>query len=581
MIGEELLPFVSSPSQYIGSEMNIIRKSWGECDIRVALCFPDTYSVGCSSLAMQIIYSLLNNIDKVLCERVYCPWPDAGDKMRKLDLPLYTLESYRPVRDFDILAFSVPYEMLYSNIIEILDLAGIAIFQNERKEDEPLIIIGGSQVHNLEPIADFVDAAIIGEAEATLEKFVEAYRNLKRDVLTRHELLKELAGMFDWLYVPHLYKQEYNNDGTLKQIKPIDSGVAFPVRKAYVEDLDTAYYPISPIVPFHKPVHERINIEIMRGCPNACRFCHEGYTRRPVRIRSREKIIELAKENVKNTGITEISLSSLSSADYPELEKLFAELNDIFAKQHVSIALPSLRIDKQLKLIPSQMGLVRKSPMTIAVEAGTERLRNLIKKNIDLSNLKPAVIEAYRLGWRRVKLYFMAGLPGEREEDLRAIAELADEISQWRKETGYKPAEITASVSFFVPKSHTPLQWTGQKSLEYYEQAKHIILETGKKYSRKIRFNFHNGYRSRLEACFARGDRKLGRVIYDAWRLGARFDSWEETFKYDYYVRAFEKNGLDMDFYANREIGTDEILPWEHIRAGLDKSRLIAQRPTM
>ncbi len=579
VIDEELLPFVSSPSQYIGSEMNIIRKDWGECDVRLALCFPDVYSVGSSSLAMQIIYGLLNRMEGVLCERVYCPWPDAADRMRSLSLPLYTLESYRPIKDFDILAFSVPYEMLYSNIIEILDLGKINIFSAERKANEPLIMIGGSQVHNLEPIADFVDVAIIGEAEATLEDFINEYRKLKRTEKSRDDKLKILAKNFEWVYVPRLYEQKYNSDGTINSIDPVETGIPKLIRKAYVKDLDSAYYPSCPIVPFNKPVHERINIEIMRGCPNSCRFCHEGYTRRPVRVRSREKIIELAKESAANTGMTEISLSSLSSADYPELEELFRELNEIFADKHISIALPSLRIDKQLRLIPSQMGRVRKSPMTIAVEAGTERLRKIIRKNIDLSNLKPAVLEAYRLGWRRVKLYFMVGLPSEKEEDLRSIARLADDISQWRKEVANGAAEVVASISFFVPKSHTPLQWTGQKTLEYYEYAKGIILEQGRRYSRKVRFNFHNGKRSRLEACFARGDRRLGRVIYDAWRKGARLDGWDETFRYEYYVQAFEENGLDMSFYANRDIGLEETLPWEHILAGLEKSRLIAQRP--
>ncbi len=579
ILERQFLPFVSSPSQYIGSEMNIVRKDWASCDVHIALCFPDTYSVGSSSLAIQIIYGLLNQMTGVLCERVFCPWPDAGDRMRRLNLPLYTLESYRAVREFDILAFSVPYEMLYSNIPEVLDLAGIEIFQCERTEDAPLVIVGGSQVHNLEPIAEFIDIAIIGEAEATLEEFIAEYRKAKSAKLPRDELPKALAQRFDWIYVPKFYKPQYNSDGTITSLEPTEPNIAFPIRRAYVKKLDDVFYPTAPIVPLHRPIHERINIEIMRGCPNSCRFCHEGYTRKPVRIRSRKKIIELAKQTVANTGITEISLSSLSSADYPELEDLFAELNAIFAPKNVSIALPSLRIDKQLKLIPAQMSTVRKSPMTIAIEAGSERLREIIKKNIDLVNLKPAVIEAYRLGWRRVKLYFMVGLPGETDDELKQIVELTNQISQWRKETDSSPAEVTASISFFVPKSHTPLQWMGQKTLEYYEHARRTITESASKYSRKLKFKFHNGYRSQLEACFARGDRRLSKVIYDAWRNGARFDSWDDTFRYEYYQRAFERNNLDMSFYANRDIASDETLPWEHIRAGLEKSRLIAQRP--
>jgi len=567
-IEEKLLPFVQGPSQYIGQETNIVRKDWDSCRTRVALAFPDTYKIGMSSLAIQIIYHLVNRMDNVLCERVYCPWVDAADRMRATNIPLYTLESYRPLRDFDIFAFSMPYEMLYTNLLEMLDLAGLSVWNAERKETDPLVLIGGAQAHNPEPIADFIDAAIVGEAEETLPVFIEAYRELKDRQIPRDEILKTLASRFDWLYVPKLYRVEYNDDRTIKAIE----GPA--VKRAYGKNLEEAPFPTRPVVPFHETIHDRINIEIMRGCPHACRFCHEGYTRKPVRKRSPEKIIELAIESFANTGIADISLCSLSSADYPHLEDLFKRLNDIFAPKHVSIALPSLRVQDQLKLIPAQTSMVRKSPLTIALEAGTERLRRVMGKDIDLNNLKPAVLEAYRCGWRQVKLYFMVGLPGETQEDLLAIVDLAREIAQWRKEVSGRPAAIVASVSIFVPKPDTPLQWLGQKSLEYIDQAIRFIRQEAKRYG-YIKITWHDRFRSRLEAILARGDRRLARVLYEAWRLGARFDSWDEAFDYQRYMKAFDVLGLSSDFYANREFGVNEILPWQHIQAGFDKEFLL------
>jgi len=567
-IEEKLLPFVQGPSQYIGQETNIVRKDWDSCRTRVALAFPDTYKIGMSSLAIQIIYHLVNRMDNVLCERVYCPWVDAADRMRATNIPLYTLESYRPLRDFDIFAFSMPYEMLYTNLLEMLDLAGLSVWNAERKETDPLVLIGGAQAHNPEPIADFIDAAIVGEAEETLPVFIEAYRELKDRQIPRDEILKTLASRFDWLYVPKLYRVEYNDDRTIKAIE----GPA--VKRAYGKNLEEAPFPTRPVVPFHETIHDRINIEIMRGCPHACRFCHEGYTRKPVRKRSPEKIIELAIESFANTGIADISLCSLSSADYPHLEDLFKRLNDIFAPKHVSIALPSLRVQDQLKLIPAQTSMVRKSPLTIALEAGTERLRRVMGKDIDLNNLKPAVLEAYRCGWRQVKLYFMVGLPGETQEDLLAIVDLAREIAQWRKEGSGRPAAIVASVSIFVPKPDTPLQWLGQKSLEYIDQAIRFIRQEAKRYG-YIKITWHDRFRSRLEAILARGDRRLARVLYEAWRLGARFDSWDEAFDYQRYMKAFDVLGLSSDFYANREFGVNEILPWQHIQAGFDKEFLL------
>jgi len=472
-----------------------------------------------------------------------------------------------PIREFDIFALSVPYEMLYTNIIEMLDLAGISPWSRDRKESDPLVIIGGSQVDNPEPIADFIDLAILGDAEATLPQFIDAFKEFKSQNCTRDEILRRLADRFEWVYVPKFYQIEYNDDHTIKAVH------GRTVKREIVINLDDAPYPTRPIVPIHEVIHNRINIEIMRGCPHVCRFCHEGYTRKPIRRRSKEKIIELAKETFANTGITEISLCSLSSADFPGLEELFIELNDIFASKHVSIALPSLRVEQQLKLIPAQTSLVRKSPLTIALEAGSERLRKTLNKNINLENLKPAVMEAYRCGWRQVKLYFMVGLPGETREDLLAIVDLAAEIARWRKEVGGRPAQVNASISFLVPKSQTPMQWIGQKSLDYFEQAITLIRQEARKYP-FLKISYHDRFRSRLEAVFARGSRRLCPAIFQAWKLGARFDSWDETFQYQRFVQAFNSAGVEPDFCANRDFGLDEILPWDHLDIGLNKDLL-------
>ncbi len=579
-IETELLPFIQGASQYIGREMNMILKDHHTVSVRVAMGFPDTYAIGTGSLAMQIIYHLLNARSDTLCERVFCPWIDAADRMRAINLPLFTLESYTAVREFDIFALTVPYEMLYSNILEMLDLAGIALFSRDRKETDPLVIAGGSQMDNPEPFADFIDAAVIGDAEATLPAFIDAYKELKSQNLKRDDILLNLAKRFPWLYVPKFYKIEYNDDHTIRCVTPTIDGIALPVKREITLDLDAAPYPTAPIVPIHNVVHDRINIEIMRGCPNVCRFCHEGYTRKPVRKRSIEKIIELAKETYTNTGLTEISLCSLSSADYPNLEKLFTELNDYFAPKHVSIALPSLRVEKQLQIIPSQTSKVRKAPLTIALEAGSERLRKMIHKNIDLENLKPAVLEAYRCGWRGVKLYFMVGFPGETPDDLIDLVELADEIGQWRKPIAGRPADVNVSISFLVPKSQTPMQWLGQKSLEYFEDSINILRQAVRPY-RHIKLSYHDRFRSRLEAIFARGNRTLSAALYQVWKNGARFDSWDDTFQYQRWLDAFTATNTDADFFANRNFGPTEILPWDHIDISLKKSLLMSHLKEM
>jgi radical SAM family uncharacterized protein len=569
---DKFLPFVKNPGQYIGREINSVTKEWDQAHVRVALAFPDAYTIGASSLAVSIVYHLLNTLPNVLCERVFCPLPDAADRLRELNWPLLSLESHRPVRDFDILAISVPYEMLYTNVLELLDLARIPLLAADRKSSDPLVLIGGSQANNPEPIADFIDLAILGEAEAALPPFVDLFARLKRETRDRNTLLTELARSFPWVYAPSLYNIEYHPDGTIRSIDATVSDIPMPVSKAYVssQDFDTGFAPTKPIVPYVQTVHDRLNIEIMRGCPHACRFCNEGHTRRPLRMRSAQRIVQLARESFANTGLTEISLCSLSSADYPELETLFAQMNRIFAPMNVSIALPSLRAEKQLRLIPEQTSLVRKSPLTIAIEAADPLIREVINKPIDDEAIFAAVKEAYRCGWQQVKLYFIIGLPGEQLDRLSTVVDLADRIARIRTELGKGPAKVSASLSIFVPKAHTPLQWIGQPGAEYLSEARHL-LRSAARTRRYLQLKFHDQEQSFLEAAFARGDRRLGSVIIRAWRAGARFDAWNDSFRYERFQQAFEDSQLNPHFYANRTIGLDEVLPWEHLQPGSAK----------
>jgi len=573
----KFLPFVKNPAQYIGAEVNMVRKDWSEAAVTVALAFPDAYTVGSSSLAVHIIYDLLNRMPNVLCQRVFCPLPDAADRLRQVNLPLYALESHRPIRQFDILAFSVQYEMLYTNLLEMLDLAQIPMYAEQRTDDGPLVLIGGSQANNPEPLADFIDLAILGEAEACLPQFVTLYRQLKGQLNDRRELIAELARNLPWLYAPSLYDVAYHPDGAIKSVRSTE-GAPMPVQKAYVKDLDKTDAPTRPIVPYVRTIHERINIEIMRGCPHACRFCHEGYTRRPVRFRSRAKIVQLARETFANTGLSDISLFSLSSADHPELVKLFDQLNAIFTPRHVSISLPSLRAEKQLELVPASTSLVRKPPLTIAIESADPVVRKVINKPIDEQAVLAAVEQAYQCGWRHVKLYFMIGLPGEQFDASSAdrIVQFADDVAHAGAKTRQRPANVTISASFFVPKPHTPLQWLGQRDIKYFTNAKDMLRAHARS-RRYLTLRFHNQHRSRLEAIFARGDRRLGRVLYLAWKAGARFDAWNELFNHEHFQHAFDAAGVDPSFYADRNIALDQILPWDHLRPGPDRAVLLRQ----
>jgi len=550
------LPYVRKPGRYIGGEINQIKKNLQKCELTIALCFPDIYELGMSHTGLAIIYDCLNKIDSVAAERVFAPWLDAEKVLREKKIPLYSLESKASLKSFDIVGFSLTNELCYTNVLNMLDLGGIKIRSRDRGEDEPLIIAGGGMSNCCEPVAEFIDVFLLGEGEEAVVQLAELILAEKKSGTTKNEILSSIADKFDWAYVPEFHTGQR-------------------LRNAVVEDFDNAPVPFAPIIPFVQAVHERVSIEIMRGCPGRCRFCQASFCRRPIRYRSVEKIIDIAKTCYHSTGYDTVSLLSLSSADYPDLEELVAGLHAYFHDKHVGLSLPSLRVDKQLKMLPKLLTSVRKGGLTIAVEAASEKLRQIINKPLKDEDLFAATEAAYRSGWQRLKLYFMVGLPGETEEDVRRIVELSLQLAKLRKKVDGKTGQINAAVSWFVPKSHTPFGLLGQKPKSYFEQAKGIILEKKSKLRAKfLQFKFHHINRSILESAIGRGDRRLCDVIEEAWRAGAKFDLWDECFDYELWHKAFEKFGIDVEAAAQKRFNADETLPWEHL-GGPDKKYLL------
>jgi len=573
-IDREFLQFVRRPSRYIGSEINQIKKDLRDCDLTVALCFPDVYEVAMSYTGLAIIYHVLNAMDGVAVERVFAPWIDAEQILRQKKIPLFSLESRAALGDFDVIGFSLTNELCYTNVLNMLDLGGLNVRGSARNEHDPIVIAGGSQAVCCEPIAEFIDLFVLGEAEEAAVQLAELIESMKKTGASKRDILFSAAKQFEWAYVPTFYKFEYNDD-KIKSFKPTLPDLPERLTGAVVEDFENAAVPLTPIVPFTQAVHERVSVEIMRGCPGRCRFCQASFTRRPVRCRSVRKIIDIAKACYHATGFDTVSLLSLSTADYPDLEQLVAGLHDYFRDKYVGLSLPSLRVDRQLKLLPQLVTSVRKSGLTIAIEAASEKVRQIINKPLKDEDLLAGVEAAYRAGWQRLKLYFMVGLPGETEEDIKRIVELSFQLAKLRKQVDGKTGQINITVSWFVPKSHTPFGWLAQKPKSYFEHAKQLILDEKRRLHAKfLQFKFHDINRSVLESAIGSGDRRLCNVIEAAWKTGARFDLWNECFDYTLWQEAFEKFGMDVEAAAQRQFGLDEILPWEHL-GGPDKKYLL------
>ncbi|MFQ5963977.1 MAG: TIGR03960 family B12-binding radical SAM protein [Candidatus Scalinduaceae bacterium] len=567
-VENKILPFVETPGQYIGGEWNSIIKEHNNADVTVALAFPDTYAIGMSHLGMQILYGLLNERNNVVCERVFAPWPDMEYELRRHKIPLYSLETFRPLSNFDIIGFSLQYEMSYTNVLNMLDLADIPLRREERTEEDPLIIAGGPLSFTPEPMSDFIDIFFVGDGEEKLTEFLELFRVIKQTRgLTKEEKIISLIKNFKNLYAPSLYNVTYDFDGIIKEFEPKVVGIPSVVQAASVRNLDKAYFPRNLIVPHVKTIHDRISVEVMRGCTQGCRFCQAGMTKRPNRLRSVDTILKLSEDCYLNTGHDEISLGALSVNDYPYLQELMMQMDMIFNRNKVNISFPSLRISDQLAKVPSYLNTVRKSSLTLAPEAATTRLRKVINKDISNKDLYDGVKEAYKEGWNLVKLYFMVGLPTETDEDVEEIADMAYRVSSLRKELKGTFGNVNVTIAPFVPKAHTPFQWEPMVTLERINDIKRIV--NSKIRRRNIRIKFNKPERSILEGIFARGDRRLGSVILQAWREGCKFDAWDEYFDYHKWKRSFEKAGIDEDLYLCRNRSVDEILPWDHISSGV------------
>lgn len=573
----EILSRVAKPARYTGNEWNIIVKKHEEVDLKFVLAFPDVYEVGQSNLGYRILYHILNKRADVAAERVYAPWIDMEGELRQRNLLLTTLETATPLREMDIVGFNMQYEMSYTNILNMMDLGGIPLWSAERGIEDPFIIAGGPSVYNPEPLADFVDCFIIGEAEETLLDLADRYIEWKKSGKPggRIDLLRRLAKI-DGVYVPSFYDVEYHSDGTVASIMPNQEAVPCVVNKRIVKDLDLVDFPTKPIVPYLEIVHDRIMLEIFRGCTRGCRFCQAGIIYRPVRERSITKLKQLVQELVDNTGYQEVSLTSLSSSDYSCLRELVTSLNETFSPQGVSVSLPSLRIDSFSIKLAEEVQKVRKSGLTFAPEAGTQRMRDVINKGVTEENLVEAVTSAFQSGWSAVKLYFMIGLPTESDEDVRGIANLAYKVLDIhfgvvRKRTG----KVTVSLSSFVPKSHTPFQWVPQDSIAVIEEKQRLLSSLMR--DRRISFNWHDAKLSYMEGTFARGDRRMGKVLHTAWKLGCKFDGWSEHFHFNRWMQAFAEVGLTPEFYNERVRMENELFPWDHIGTGAAKSFLLRE----
>ena len=572
-----LLEHVEKPGRYTGGELNSEWKDPSEVDLRLCFCFPDSYEIGMSNLGMRILVGCFNRMDGVFCERCYAPWPDMEAQLRAHGLPLYALESGDPLTSFAAVLFTLQYELCYTNVLNMLDLAGIPLLASERGEEYPLIVAGGPCAYNPEPLADFVDVFSIGEGEEALPELAALLRTCREEGVPKKELLYRVSQL-EGFYVPSLYDVTYRPDGTLESFRPNREGVPATVRKRIIEHLDDVYFPVDSPVPYLEVVHDRAVLEVNRGCVRGCRFCQAGMVYRPYRDKSPETLDACAAASVRNTGYTELSLTSLSISDYPRLPELIDRLLRWTEERRVSLSLPSQRIDAFYEELMEKVMSVRKSGLTFAPEAGTQRLRDVINKNITEEEILTACGKAFDGGRNSLKLYFMNGLPSETDEDVAGIAALAQRIVDlfYSQKRPGRSVNVTVSVSCFVPKPFTPFQWEGQTAPDELERRQKLLRDCIR--SRKIDYKYHDARVSRLEAIFARGDRRLGRALAEAVRRGQRFDAWDEFFDYDRWMDIFDDLGIDPSFYANRTFGEDELLPWDFLDIGVSKKFLLSER---